>query len=129
MSEASEHPIRYQKGLERIRRVRRLCWGSVLAFLPTTVTASLFGEAIGKIVFAIFLIGLLLLALEDNGARCPRCRKAFFVKEAKWGFSFLNAFSNSCLNCGLSLKPNHESSGATEAEAPPDGKNAGNDRE
>lgn len=59
------------------------------------------------IVFVVSFVVSVVFGLAWLLMVCPRCDKLFFQKQKNSfliGNTFLNPFSNKCLNCGLSLK-------------------------
>lgn len=94
-------------GLREIRRTKRISMWLLLGFLP-------FSFAIIHLIKITFLVVILCIGYMVtcfiygvcvNFATCPRCNGAFHSRplKSKRGGVFMNCFSNSCLNCGLSI--------------------------
>ena len=94
-----QQPI--QAGLKRIRLLRALFKGILIAFLPVVIAISLIGlpeRTVMTIGIVVICVGI-LVEVVIFFSRCPKCRQYFHVRGM--GGSL---FTRKCLHCGIQLK-------------------------
>ena len=76
-------------------------------FLPFGfVVAHLIKPTFFAVILVVgYMVTSFICGISVNFATCPRCNRAFHSRplKGKRGGVFMNCFSNSCLNCGLSI--------------------------
>lgn len=92
---------RYRERWQGYRRLRRFCFGLVVAIVPVGALASALGSAwgvlqlgpiCGALVFCVLWVSLFRLAAW----RCPRCEQHYFIRKLTQ-----NVFGMRCQYCGL----------------------------
>jgi hypothetical protein len=91
-----------ETGLQRIRRLRFLMWGVLLAFFPLGFLATALRppEWLLTTIGVVWFVSFVILVLAHGFSRCPACDRFFNVRADLHG----NPLTRKCLNCGLSLR-------------------------
>jgi hypothetical protein len=98
--ENSDDPTTYGTMLATIRKRRLFLWGTILIYIPASVTALQFTESYKwlGIFFMIWLIVLCVAVTLLASSKCPRCGNNFHMRSSTL------SFSRKCSHCGLQIR-------------------------